>query len=60
MLNDEERDREVARLMLCRKQIKKAKYDLYFWSEELRISVEKLSQDRQFNFDELLTQENEQ
>jgi len=57
MLTEAEKDRCIARLHTCRKQIKKAKFDMSFWSEEMRIVVEQLTSDRQFNFDDVLKQE---
>lgn len=52
-------DREILlnRLETCKKELKRAKVALCFWSKELAVVVDAIADDKQFNFDTVLTSE---
>lgn len=55
----EEKIRLKNRFELCEKEIKRAKHALSFWSSELGYAARALADDKQFNFNDVLTpQEN--
>lgn len=49
----------LVRLELCKSELKRAKNALGFWSKELALVVDAISDDKQFNFEEFLKQENQ-
>lgn len=46
-----ERERLLNRLDLCRKELKRAKNAIAFWSKELGLVVDAIQDDKQFNFE---------
>ncbi len=57
MMSHVDRERLLRRLDLCRKELRRAKAMLCFWSEEIRLVVDAISDDKQFNFDKYLNGE---
>lgn len=49
-----EKKRLTERLKTCRRELKNAKWALKFWSDELRVAVEKLASDKEFQFESVM------
>lgn len=52
-----EREKLLNRLVLCKKELKRAKNAICFWSKELSLVVEAIAEDKQFRFEDYLTEE---
>lgn len=52
-----EREKLFNRLSLCRKELKRAKNAICFWSTELRVVVDAIAEDKQFRFEDLINKE---
>ena len=47
------RERLLRRLELCKTELKRAKQAISFWSKELSLVVDAISDDKQFDFSEV-------
>lgn len=52
-----EREKLLNRLALCKKELKRCKQGLAFWSKELGLVVDAIADDTQFNFESILGQD---
>lgn len=55
----EQKIRLKNRFQLCEKEIQRAKHALTFWSQELGYVANALADDKQFNFNDVLSKENQ-
>lgn len=54
-MTTEEKERLKNRFEMCQKELRRAKHAMAFWSQELGYVARALAEDKQFNFNDVLT-----